>query len=72
MARQSRYDKLLADEESTLETAVAKAVAEAERLGGELRRIRDMRKKFAALAKRPSRAKGRVPATNAEPTVATA
>ncbi len=71
MPRQSRTDKLLADQELTLELEVRRAAAEAELLAGKLRLVRDLRKQLAAAPKRASRAKGRA-ATPAESKESTA
>ncbi len=69
MPRQSRTDKILADQELELELQVRRAASEAELLAGKLRMIRDLRKQLAAAPKRASRAKGRAaaPAGNAQP-----
>jgi len=74
MPRQSRTDRLLADKEQKLELEVARAVAEAERLGGELRLLRDLRKQLGTLPKRPSRSKRVVaaPPTNTNTTATAA
>ncbi len=69
MPRQSRTDRLLAEQEHELEFTVAEAVAEAERLGGELRLVRDLRKRLAAVAPKRTRAKRPV---LAQPATATA
>ncbi len=69
MPRQSRTDKLLAEQELALELEVRRAASEAELLAGKLRLVRDLRKQLAAAPKRASRAKGRAaaPAGNAQP-----
>ncbi len=71
MPRQSRTDRLLAEQEHELEGTVARAVAEAERLGGELRLVRDLRKRLAAAMPKRTRTKRLVPA-NTQPATATA
>lgn len=72
MPRQSRTDRLLAEKEQKLEAEVARAVAEAERLGGELRLLRDLRKQLTTLPKRASRAKRVVAASTQTNTNTTA
>ncbi len=68
MPRQSKVDKLLADQELTLELEVRRAAGEAELLAGKLRLVRDLRKQLAATPKRASRSKrATTPAGNAQP-----
>jgi len=69
MPRQSRMDRVLAEKQDALEQEVAKAAAEAERLGSELRLVKTLRAELSKMPRRPSRAK-RTVALPAQPPAA--
>lgn len=74
MPRTSKALAILLEKERALETEVQRAAAEAERIGGELRLVRELKKQFATLPKR-SRAKARalaVPTSNTNTTATAA